>query len=150
MNGYNIYWNDRLHQAHGRVSIAIRKGLSYKLLQPFATTFIENIVIEVITNNTPTIIIVAYSPQHTPHFMNDIETLTSRNKQFLLFGDSNAKHTSWNCVANNKKNQMIFWFITHLIVLIFRIPDRPPPLSIFWFRIRISPLISSLIQIIHP
>lgn len=94
LEGYYVYQNDRLHQGHGGVALAIRCGIAYKVLQPFATNFIENISIEISFNNTPTNIIAAYSPKYFQHFIYDIETLTSPYKQFLLFGDFNAKHTS--------------------------------------------------------
>lgn len=108
LKGYNVYRNDRLHQAHGGVAIAIRIGLTHKLIRPLATNFIENIAIEIAINDTPTQIIVAYSPRHTQHFVSDIETLLSSNRQFMLFGDLNAKHTSWNCNTNNKAGNELF------------------------------------------
>lgn len=108
LSGYCIYRNDRLPQGHGGVAIAIRNGIPHKVLQPFTTKSIENIAIEVILNKTPTNIITAYSPKHTQHFMNDIEMLTSTNKQFLLFGDFNAKHNSWKCSVNNKAGNELF------------------------------------------
>lgn len=32
----------------------------------------------------------------------------SKRKQFMLFGDLNAKHNSWNCVLNNKAGNELF------------------------------------------
>lgn len=108
INDFTIHRNDRLHQAHGGVAIAIRNNLTHKCVQPLATHIIENIGIELIINQTKTNIFVAYSPKHTHHFTNDIVTLTSLNKQFLLFGDFNAKHKSWNCASNNKAGNELF------------------------------------------
>lgn len=108
LKGFTTYRNDRLPQPHGGVAIAIRNGLSHKMLQPIVTNFVENLAIEITINNTPTNVIVAYSPKHSQHFLNDIELLTSSSKQYLLFGDFNAKHSSWNCLANNKAGNELF------------------------------------------
>lgn len=108
LKGYNTYRNDRLHQAHGGVAIAIRNGLSHKLIHPIATNIIENIGIEITINHTPTNIFVAYSPKHKQNFLDDVEALTSSNNQFMLFGDLNAKHTAWNCNVNNKAGNELF------------------------------------------
>lgn len=102
MKNFAIYRNDRLTHAHGGVAIAVRKSITHKVRSPFNTAFIENTAIEININNVPTCITTAYSPKYSSHFANDIQTLTSLNTQFLLFGDFNAKHTAWNCNKNNK------------------------------------------------
>lgn len=108
LNNFIVYRNDRLTHPHGGVAIAVRDGLSHKIRMPFNTSSIENIAIEVLINNIPTCITAAYSPKYSIHFANDIQALTSLNTQFLLFGDFNAKHTSWNCNNNNRAGNSLF------------------------------------------
>lgn len=123
LNGYSIHRNDRLNQPHGGVAIAVRDGLSHKIHSPFATNHIENIAIEVSINNTPTNIIAAYCPKYSSFFTRDIEILTSSNNQFLLFGDFNAKHSSWNCSINNKAGVELFNLQQSNNFLIHNSPD---------------------------
>lgn len=102
INNYIIYRNDRSTHAHGGVAIAIRKNIAHKYIAPVNTHTIENVAIEMSINNTPTSIIAAYSPKYTHNFSNDLLALTTTTKnQYILFGDLNAKHTSWNCCVNN-------------------------------------------------
>lgn len=105
---FTVYRNDRIHQPHGGVAIAIRNTIEHKICSPFNTQHIENIAIEIKINNTPTYIIAAYSPKYSIHLANDIQLLTPTNSQFMLFADLNAKHTSWNCNNNNKSGNILF------------------------------------------
>lgn len=97
LKNYTIHRNDRLANAHGGVAIAVRNTISYNSRLPFDTMSIENIAI-----------VLSINPKQTIHFANDIKVLTSTNKQFLIFGDLNAKHTSWNCNINNRLGNLLF------------------------------------------
>lgn len=108
IRNFNIYRNDRLTHAHGGVAIAIRNNIAHKICSPANTSHIENMSIEVKINNIPTRIIVAYSPKFSIHFMNDIQKLTAINAQYMIFGDFNAKHQSWNCNSINKAGNALF------------------------------------------
>lgn len=108
INNYTIYRNDRTAQAHGGVAIAIRNGIEHKHIQPVRTNTIENASIEIAINNTPTTIIAAYNPKYTQFFEHDIQAIIPANKQFMLFGDLNAKHSSWNCNNNNTAGVKLF------------------------------------------
>lgn len=108
LKDFVIYRNDRTTHPHGGVAICVRKSLPHKLRSPFDTNSIENIAIELNINKKPTCIIAAYSPKYSHNFINDIQTLTSLNMQYLLMGDLNAKHTSWNCIKNNQAGIALF------------------------------------------
>lgn len=116
INGYTVYRGDRIHQMHGGVAITIRNDITHKSNSPLKTQSIENISIQININNTPTNIIVAYSPKYTQFFENDIKTLTDSNTQFMLFGDFNAKHSSWNCHLHNKAGNILY-ASQHLMIL---------------------------------
>lgn len=108
LNNFIVYRNGRSHQAHSGVAIAIEKSIRHKLCAPINTTFIENIAIEIMINSIPTRITSAYSPKSSPHFKNDIQLLTNINTQYLIFGDFNAKHSSWNCKTHNTSGNTLF------------------------------------------
>lgn len=105
---YVIYRIDRIQQAHGGVAIAVRNIITPTHRSPFKTKFIENASIVITVNNTPTIITVAYCPKYSNHFAHDILSLTASHTQFMVFGDFNAKHRSWNCTTNNKTGDLLF------------------------------------------
>lgn len=124
INNYMILRNDRRTQAHGGVAIAIRDSIPHKHITSTNTNSIENVAIEVTINNTPTVIIAAYSPKYTQHFERDIQSLTSTNKQFMIFGDLNAKHTSWNCNVNNTAGNKLYSLQQSNNFLVFHTADH--------------------------
>lgn len=108
LKNFDIHRNDRMNSAHGGVAIAVRNTITYKNCSQLSTLFIKNTSIELLINNQPTIITTAYNPKYSAYFANDVNVLTSSNSQFLLFGDFNAKHTSWNCNDNNRLGNILF------------------------------------------
>ncbi|KAI8126988.1 putative RNA-directed DNA polymerase from transposon X-element [Lucilia cuprina] len=55
----------------------------------------------------PMKIITAYSAHYNHNFKHDILKLTSPSKDYILLGDLNAKHTSWNCIRNNTAGNVL-------------------------------------------
>lgn len=108
LKNFTIYRNDRLYQAHGGVAIAVNKNINHKFISPFPTKHMENIAIEVTINNTPTLVVAAYSPKYHKDFENDIQLMSSSTTQSLIFGDFNAKHYSWNCNKTNKAGNILY------------------------------------------
>lgn len=115
-----IYRNDRENSRGGGVALVVRRSIKHKLLPICATNKIENLSIEISVNKRPIIISTAYSPKYSSSFSNDIEKLVETNKDFVILGDLNAKHTAWNCAYNNTAGnnlynlqQTINFFIYH-------------------------------------
>lgn len=108
IRNFIVFRNDRQLQAHGGVAIAIRNNIQHKVCSPVNTHIIENISIEITINNTPVRITSAYAPRASQHFANDIELLKPDNIQYMIFGDLNAKHVSWNCRSNNSAGISLF------------------------------------------
>lgn len=108
IKNFTVYRNDRLALAHGGVAIAIRSSIHHKLCCPISTNIIENISVEISINNIQTTITSAYCPRTSPHFSNDLLLLTSLSTNYMIFGDFNAKHTSWNCRSNNVSGNALF------------------------------------------
>lgn len=106
-NNYTIYRSDRASHAGG-VAIGVKKGIKHNPLRDYPTTTIENVSIELIVNGKNTTITAAYSPKYTNQFRNDIELICPNNKHFIILGDLNAKHPSWNCSSANKAGTVLF------------------------------------------
>lgn len=98
---YFVYRNDRLGCRGGGVALLVRKGLNHSLLPITKTTIVENISVDIIINRTHVIVTSAYSPKFSRNFRNDISALTPCSRDFIVLGDLNAKHVSWNCRNNN-------------------------------------------------
>lgn len=124
IKNYTVYRNDRLTHPHGGVAIAIKNNIPHKLCAPINTSSIENIAIEVKINNVPTRIVVAYSPKYSIYFSNDIALLASINSQYMIFGDLNAKHLSWNCNSNNRSGIQLFGMQQLSHFMVFYPPDH--------------------------
>lgn len=122
-NNYNILRNDR--QSHGGgVAIFVQKSISYKELPHQKTKNLENISIEIIVNNRSIIITSAYNPRYTPDFLTDIKKVTPCQKEFITFGDLNAKHFLWNCPRSNTAGSTLNNYHQHANFFIHHTP-RP-------------------------
>lgn len=122
---------DRASTAKGGVALAIKKGIKFKSLPSFQTYFIEAIGIEVITENSPIIIISAYCPKQATissgmasRFKNDLRKLTRRPGRFILAGDLNARHTSWGSITSNTNGRLLADDVQHGEYLVLH-PDSP-------------------------
>lgn len=100
LQNYVIVRNDRPSHGGG-VAIGIHKTISFLQLPVYNTPTIENISVEVVINNRSIVVTSAYCPKYNQSFLQDIKKITPQNKEFLTFGDFNAKHTNWNCQRAN-------------------------------------------------
>lgn len=111
---HNITRLDRTSAGGGGVAVAVRKGISYKVLPHFNTSFIEAVGIEVVTSTGPIIIAAVYCPKQSRNgdnsatrLRNDLQKLTHRRSKFVLAGDLNARLTSWGCSTSSNNNGRI-------------------------------------------
>ncbi len=86
LTNYKIYRSDRLSHGGG-VLIAIRDNIDYICLPDYRTA--------------------AYIPKYTATFAKDIKKITPANKNFIVLGDFNAKHSAWNCSSNNRAGKVL-------------------------------------------
>lgn len=107
INNYKVYRNDREDRPGGGVAIIIHLSIAHTLLPLYKTMNIESASIEVTINNRKIVITTAYSPRYYSSFMRDIKIITPRNREFLVFGDFNAKHSSWNCPRANAAGNIL-------------------------------------------
>lgn len=123
LDNYRIYRNDRLIHGGG-VAIVIRRDIQHKLINMRDTKFIENISVAVNLNHRDIIITSAYSPRHTAHFVHDIGLLSYDGKETIILGDLNAKHSAWNCPANNAAGTELQNFLDSSAYVLLA-PDAP-------------------------
>lgn len=106
MPNYIIHSNDRPTHGGG-VAIMIRRGIQHELLRIRHTDTIEYIAAAIIFHNKRIVISSAYSPHFNNSFANDLATITTTNNECLIFGDFNAKHTTWHCASNNAAGNVL-------------------------------------------
>lgn len=105
LTNFIVYRCDRSTHGGG-VLIAVRKDIEHKRLANYNTTIAENISIEIRLDNHAMVLTTAYVPKYTANFAKDIVMMTPNNKNVIVLGDFNAKHTAWNCTANNRAGML--------------------------------------------
>lgn len=110
---YLVYRNDRIDGAAGGVAIIIHKRIKHKLLSSFNTKVIESLGIEVETNLGTLLFTVAYLPfqcrgQQKNYFKSDLQKLSRHRSKFLIVGDLNSKHRTWNNIQSNSNGKILF------------------------------------------
>lgn len=104
---YYTYRNDRISSRGGGVALLVHKSLNHNILPISKTSYIENLSVQICINRTKVTVTTAYSPKHTRYFRNDIKALTPPDKDFIILGDFNAKHYSWNCPYSNTSGRAL-------------------------------------------
>ena len=61
---------------------------------------------ELRVNNRRVVVVSAYNPKPSSHFLNDIQKLSS--SFFFIIRDFNAHHTNWNCYNNNTVGNTLY------------------------------------------
>lgn len=107
ITNYKIYRADRPTHGGG-VLIAIKNKIPHQILPHIPTYELENISILINIDHRPIRLIAAYSPKYTANFAHDIDKMTSISEDYLIFGDLNAHHKSWNCFHNNSAGNCLF------------------------------------------
>lgn len=108
LNGFKIHRNDRLDAPRGGVAIAVKHSIKHTLLPQYKTKKIENISISININRRSIILTAAYSPKYFNSFEADIKKLTPFNKEYIVFGDFNARSSAWNCTRNNTAGNVLY------------------------------------------
>lgn len=107
LQNFVIFRNDRDSRGGG-VAIAVRKNLACNTHKIYNTKSIENISVLIKTSGSDIIITTAYSPKHDSSFEEDVLKMMEHTQECFIFGDLNAKHTSWDCRVNNKAGLSLF------------------------------------------
>ena len=117
---YNMIRNDRISSNGGGVALLIKKRIKYEQITLNTRLEILEIVVAKIRlqSGNNLFIITAYAPGIESNvFVAELEyifkslALDSPNNFFVLAGDLNAKHTSWNNPYNNGRGLALFNWI---------------------------------------
>ena len=105
--------NDRSTGAGGGVAIAIRRRIKFSVLSDFKTNVFETLAINVETNMGNLLIAAVYLPfqctgERKNFLKGDLQKLTRNRSKFLICGDFNAKHRSWNNAQANPNGNILF------------------------------------------
>lgn len=108
IKNYSWLRNDReatSNHPHGGVAILVHDSLSYKRVKFCSLNNFEAIFIQIIIDSRTVTIGSVYSPStlKISDARSDSNRLLSCPGPFVLGGDWNAIHTSWNNTKNNKK-----------------------------------------------
>jgi endonuclease/exonuclease/phosphatase family metal-dependent hydrolase len=111
---YNVYRLDRPDDKRsGGVMIIIKKIIKHKVLEIPPTKVVEVIGISVFTKNGELKIYSAYFPGSREKatkekYRDDIKLLANQNCSYIIAGDMNSRHRSWNCLKANPAGTILF------------------------------------------
>lgn len=110
---FHCYRLDREEGRGGGVAILIRKELEHQLLPDLGLTAIEAIGISIKVNGRDLSIFSVYFPgarrtAALSNFRGDIRRLTAVGSSYLICGDLNSRHRSWNCMRANRAGKVLF------------------------------------------
>lgn len=110
---YKVITNNRMNRNGGGVAIVIHRSMTYSTLRDFKLKVIESLGIELETSFGKIMIAAAYLPfqctgENKNYFKGDLNKLTRHRSRFLIIGDFNAKHQSWNNSKVNSNGKILF------------------------------------------
>lgn len=104
---------DRSQGGGGGIAIAVNSNISARVLPGFRTSVIEALGVEVDLSDGKLVVVAAYCPRQCDRelksaFDNDLSKITRFNQKFVLAGDLNARHESWNNTQRNCNGNLLF------------------------------------------
>lgn len=101
--GYIVYRSDRTANGGG-VAMIIRKDIKHHV-KPLTLENIESVSVCIQTKVGEICVISAYLPPGKELSQKDLREITKCHNKYVLMGDLNARHKSWNCISSNKKGK---------------------------------------------
>jgi len=99
--------------AHGGVAILIKSTVLFEPLPNFYLDHLQSSAVIVKLNNIPITIAAIYSPpKHKITVHHYANYFNSVGNNFIIGGDFNAKHHSWDCRANNPRGSVLHNFVS--------------------------------------
>ncbi|KAJ2952535.1 hypothetical protein O0L34_g6854 [Tuta absoluta] len=111
---YNTVRNDRVSGSKGGTLIHYRRALHCSPIETPPLCYMEASACRLsMTGHQPiTIVSVYLSPSNNretkPLLKSELESLFNLGDSVIIAGDLNAKHMSWNCIANNPRGNLLF------------------------------------------
>ena len=100
----------------GGLLLIIHKSIVFNVIDLPQTDLFECLALKIKTNNNRSFLLVLVYCQGSQqlinsNFQHELSLLCSHSEQFVLMGDFNARHTSWNCLRSNKAGKILKNFI---------------------------------------
>ena len=132
--GFKVYRHDRTTNIGGGVALILKTKLKHKDVPDLKLKIIEAKGIDVQTDLGTLRVISIYrnfnaeTAQMALDFEHDLKKLSSFKGSFIIVGDFNAKHISWQCAYNNKNGRILKDLQNdgHFVVIP---PDKPTHFS---------------------
>ncbi|GFX27693.1 probable RNA-directed DNA polymerase from transposon X-element [Trichonephila clavipes] len=121
---YTCHRSDRLTHRGGGTAILVKNSIKHHAIVSTSNTFENTTVIIQIGNNTKVTMACIYKHPHGSINVTELDAILRHNNKTFLFGDFNAKHTSWNPGRGNANGTILSnWAISSAIDIIA--PDTP-------------------------
>lgn len=128
---YSCVRRDRVGRNGGGVAILVKKTIQFNIIPCIATEVVENVGIEIsFRENSNLRIYSVYFPggQNNSVFRNkfksDIRKMLNMPYKYLICGDLNSRHRSWNCLRANPWGNILHDCLSHFPVTI-SFPSTP-------------------------
>lgn len=107
LRNYTVIRTDRNNRPGGGTAIIIKNSMPYRraILPIFQNLEATGIFIQL--EGTEILVASVYHPPYAQLNENDLTLLITRHKHFILCGDLNAKHKTWNSRLNTSKGETL-------------------------------------------
>lgn len=116
---YSCVRRDRVGRNGGGVAILVKKTIQFNIIPCIATEVVENVGIEIsFRENSNLRIYSVYFPggQNNSVFRNkfksDIRKMLNMPYKYMICGDLNSRHRSWNCLRANPWGNILYDFVS--------------------------------------
>ncbi|GFW27002.1 putative RNA-directed DNA polymerase from transposon X-element [Trichonephila clavipes] len=121
---YTCHRSDRLTHRGGGTAIFVKNSIKHHAIVSTSNTFENTTVIIQLGNNTKVTMACIYKHPHGSINVTELDAILIHNNRTFLFGDFNAKHSSWNPGRSNAKGNILSnWAVSSAIDIIA--PDTP-------------------------
>lgn len=107
IKNYKIYRTDRENKPGGGTAILIKKTISHNPIKISNLENVECTAITILLNHRETTIAAVYNQPTKPLLLSDLDKLIHTTKNFIILGDLNAKHQSWNSLTQNSRGKVL-------------------------------------------
>lgn len=108
-HGYQVYRQDRDSEGGG-VALMIRNNLQQSEYKLPKFDNIEAVAVQINSGSGPLVIVAAYLPPKKKLTIKELQKMYNISNKFILMGDLNSKHQSWNCIVNNTNGNNLFQY----------------------------------------
>ncbi|GFV44640.1 probable RNA-directed DNA polymerase from transposon X-element [Trichonephila clavipes] len=121
---YTCHRSDRTTHRGGGTAIFVKNSIRHHAIVNTSNTFENTSVILHVGNNTKITVACIYRPPHGSINTIELDAILNHSNKAFLFGDFNAKHSSWNPGRSNTNGNILCnWAVGSALDIIA--PDTP-------------------------